>query len=119
MTARCNDLSSPLTSFIPFRHFVLEEFGETKPVEVAQEERPKQRHKENKELRNYILVSRPRQIPAMARKIPPPREVPDPPECQVGHKGGQEGRQQTQTEQDADQGMKKCRLFIRKLDMIT
>ena len=39
---------------------------------------------------------------AMARKIPPPREVPDPPECQVGRKGGQEGRQQT--EQDAEQG---------------
>ena len=36
---------------------------------------------------------------AMARKIPPPREAPDPQECQEGHKGRQEGGQH-----DAEQG---------------
>ena len=81
----------------------MEEFGGTKPVEVAQEGKAKQSDKENKKLETWKQENiGPDSETAMARKIPPPREVPDPPECQVGRKGGQEGRQQT--EQDAEQG---------------
>ena len=41
----------------------------------------------------------------MARKIPPPPEAPDPQECQEGHKGRQDGGQQTL--HDAEQGQGK------------
>ena len=52
----------------------------------------------------------------MARKIPPPREAPDPQECQEGHKGRQEWGEQTPN--DAEQSMDKflfSKMYIHNL----